>query len=618
MKAAVFHLIEYALCLLGVGLALWLPGRAVVEAGWIKTPKGLSTLAQIVVGISLWTVAIFALSAIGGWNDAGLKSLLLVFIACWIGVRRRVPRFARPAPAARGADPMLLLTCAIVLVSLIAIGLHAISPEVSWDASAYHLTVPRLYNEAGGFRAIEMNVYSNWPLSTELLFSAAMLANDYILAKAVHFGFGILTLAAIVLACRGAGRETGAIGGALWLLSPVVLFEFPIAYIELATAFWLTAAVVFLLRAKQRPAEAGPALLLSGLCCAGVIGTKVTGIAAAGAVGLLYTPDLARSIRNGDARVKFIEFGRNFLVPIIVLSLPWLIKAAWFTGNPIYPFGFELFGGPDWSAALASRFEAWQRGLGMGRGPIDYLLLPMRVVWHTGDGAAGFGNEIGRYWALVVPLSIAFGLRSPVVRGCLAVSGSYFVFWSLSAQNARFLIPILPLLAIAGALTITSMIERSSRHRPIRNAVLAACSGALVWTHLGSWVDGAKLAVLYQLRWPELQRAATDPVFGFIDRELPPDARVLMLNTNQGFFCPREFLADSFFEASQITEWLGSASSRAQLLERLRNRGVTHLLRFDQQWGGLEYPLALRELIDDPRAAERIYRAGRFEVFALR
>jgi hypothetical protein len=200
------------------------------------------------------------------------------------------------------------------------------------------------------------------------------------------------------------------------------------------------------------------------------------------------------------------------------------------------------------------------------------------------------------------------------------VSGVVFVFWSLSAQNARFLIPILPLLAIAGAVTLADTLDRfarSAKQRSIRNAVLAACTATVLWVNLDSWVDGFKYAVLYQTRLPELEQAAIDPVYDFIERDLPPDARLLMLNTNQGFFCRRPFLADSFFEASQITAWLGSQSSTDEVLSRLRIRGISHVLRFDQNWG-FEYPAALLEVLDDERAAQLVYLQGRFEVFALR
>lgn len=612
------HLIEYAAVWVCMGLAFWLPGRAFVAAGIVTAPQGLSRLTQVVVGISLWTAAIFVLSALAVWNDASLKSLLIGAVAFWIWVRPRDSGRAR-APSRSLADPHLRALRGTLFVSLVALWLHALAPGISWDASAYHLTVPRLYNEAGGFRAVTMNVYSNWPIGTELLFSAAMLGKDYLLAKLVHFGFGALTLGAIALACRTYRTETSAVGCALWLASPVVLFEFPIAYIDLAQAFFLTAAVLFMLRAKARPHEAEPALFLSGLCCAGVVGCKISGVAAAGAVGALYLPELVRSIRMGDARASFARFGRRFALPVVALSAPWLMKAAWYTGNPIYPFLFDSFGGPDWNTILAARFAAWQQEIGMGRELLDYVLLPVRVMFHTGSGAGAFGAEIGRHWLAVVPFSIVFGLRSRVVRGCLSVSGLFFVFWSLSAQNARFLIPILPLLAIAGAVTLAETLERfagSASRQSVRKGVLAVCTATLLWIHIDSWIGGFKFAVLFQMRLPELEQAAVDPVYDFIDRELPSDARLLMLNTNQGFHCRREFLADSFFEASQITTWLGSRSSRDEVLTRLRTRGISHVLRFDRNWG-LEYPLALLELLDDERVMKRVYHQGSFEVFTL-
>ena len=61
--------------------------------------------------------------------------------------------------------------------------MKALWPRVSWDANVYHLTVPRLYVEHGGFRRIPFNVYSNWPLNTELLFVVASLLRDYVLGE---------------------------------------------------------------------------------------------------------------------------------------------------------------------------------------------------------------------------------------------------------------------------------------------------------------------------------------------------------------------------------------------------------------------------------------------------
>jgi hypothetical protein len=74
------------------------------------------------------------------------------------------------------------------------------------------------------------------------------------------------------------------------------------------------------------------------------------------------------------------RFALWFGLPVLLLWSPWVAKAIWYTGNPVYPFLHAWFGGPDWSPELAAKLSAFLRGLGMGRSWSDYLLLPWRVV----------------------------------------------------------------------------------------------------------------------------------------------------------------------------------------------------------------------------------------------
>ncbi|MEE8526786.1 MAG: hypothetical protein V3T72_22865, partial [Thermoanaerobaculia bacterium] len=101
-------------------------------------------------------------------------------------------------------------------------------------------------------------------------------------------------------------------------------------------------------------------------------------------------------------------------------------------------------------------------------------------------------------------------------------------------------------------------------------------------------------------------------------QELPAGARLLLLNTGQGFFCEREYIADSFFEASQIADWLGPADSVEVLRELLTEEGVTHLLVEHREWG-IAYPAALFEMLRNPSQVDVIYRSpeGRYSVVAL-
>ena len=93
-----------------------------------------------------------------------------------------------------------------------------------------------------------------------------------------------------------------------------------------------------------------------------------------------------------------------------------------------------------------------------------------------------------------------------------------------------------------------------------------------------------------------------------------------MVNTNHGFFCHREYLADSFFEASQTRELVMGCNTRSDVAELLRDHGLTHVL-VDARNRGIPYPQAFLDFLEEPTPlAEQIYRSeeGRFTLLELR
>ncbi|MEM1206955.1 MAG: hypothetical protein AAGN66_27225, partial [Acidobacteriota bacterium] len=139
-------------------------------------------------------------------------------------------------------------------------------------------------------------------------------------------------------------------------------------------------------------------------------------------------------------------------------------------------------------------------------------------------------------------------------------------------------------------------------------ALAAAPGMALVVAH-GDLLRSARqhLAIYGDPRFDAAEAAAPAGVWRAVDA-LPAGARVLMLNTNQGFHCRREYLADSFFEASQVAQWLAPAENVDALVTRLRARGVTHLLWANRDWG-IAYPEPLLRLLRSPRGVRPLYQA---------
>lgn len=296
-------------------------------------------------------------------------------------------------------------------------------------------------------------------------------------------------------------------------------------------------------------------------------------------------------------------------VPVGLLMAPWIIKSWVLTGNPAYPFLYSVFGGPEWSVELGQQLREWQQGMGMGRSWIDYLLLPFRVVTQGGPGYDHFDGRILPLWAILVPLALVAGRRQPLILRSLSVAGLYFLLWALSSQQMRFLIPILPLLAVAGAL---GLFEVSGQvPRTIQPVVRwGSCLVMLVWLTviIGGQVNSTRSMLGQYLEHGRDIRALTvHPVYRYIDEQLPEDARLMFLNTNHGFYCTRDFIADSFFEASQINALLRKEDEVEGIDRALDELGITHLL-IENRDRYVPWPRALFEYLNDPTRARQMMR----------
>lgn len=259
----------------------------------------------------------------------------------------------------------------------------------------------------------------------------------------------------------------------------------------------------------------------------------------------------------------------------------------------------------------------------MGRGLVDYLLLPFRVILMGGRGYERFEGQIHPLWLVWIPLSAWMARRSDLVRRALWISGLYFVSWGLTSQQMRFLIPILPFLATAAACSLAELVSRFEPRvgRRLGELLVTLLIVMIVVQSGGRFMLGGwKLAGEYLNEGSAVRQAVVHPVYRFIDESLPAQARLLMVNTNHGFFCHREYLADSFFEASQTRQLVMDCETESEVAELLRDTGLTHVL-IDGRDRGIPYPRAFLDFLEEPSPlAEQIYRSedGRFSLLELR
>ena len=561
---------------------------------------GADGLTRITLGMTFWMAFLFAVAALGLLYSLTIALAAFGAVAAFgvlairSGKQTIAPRLGRFCSPPRSH----LLFLAPLVVMLIVLFVLALSPKViGWDADTYHLTVPKLYIAHHGFCRIPFNVYSNWPLNIELLYGLAMLLKDYVLAKVLHFGFAVLTIVALCKCCAHHGRAlAGLIAAALFLANGVVLQEIPIAYVDIAVAFFLLMAFVFVMRYldTSRPLH----LVMAGLCCGVLAGIKLTGVFGLVCMAALYVVDALakrRPLKRCCASAVLL------VVPFMALAGPWYIRSWLLTGNPVYPFLYDYFGGPEWNVELSRQLMDWQRSIGMGRSIVDYALLPFRVILKGGMGYESFDGRISPAWIVLIPLSVVLGMKDKLARRALFVALVYFVMWALSSQQMRLLIPVLPLLAIAAGSAIVRLLELVGAGRRVwlTDLVAVGC-GLLLWTGRPQMaIAGYSLAADLFRRGGDISRTSANPIYNVIKEKTPPTAKLMFLNTNHGFFCDREYIADSFFEASQMGVLLRPAQSPAQIKAVLGDLDLTHILISSRNWG-IAYPQALVAFLSNP------------------
>lgn len=586
----------------------WLIDQAVLDGRGC----GLyAIVSRFGLGSAAWMGWIFVLAAGQGLFPSTLGfSALLVLVLTWRVRKRRGHGISSSVSSTQDShrDPVAWLLGMVTLAALLSLWLQVQWPQVGWDANVYHLTVPRLYLDHGGFHRIPFNVYSNWPLNTQMLYALALAARDHVLAKSVHFAFGVAVLVLIHRVVKANGRSwAGWLAALLFLFNPVVLDEFRHAYVDLAFALFLLLAFVMMQQGLEGRDDRDRQLVLAGVFAGVAAGIKPTGVLGVSCLVLVFLVVLIR--QKGPWRENCKDLAR-ILVPTAVLLTPWLIKSWILTGNPIYPFLYGLFGGPEWSAELSDQLGRWQRGMGMGRSWLDSLLLPFRVILSGGPGYDHFDGKISPLWLVIVPFSAAVARRDPWVARSLGFAGLYFVVWALTSQQMRFLIPILPFLAIAAGIAAyeTSRGLKSTFALLSRSAVIATSIAMVVLGGQDLWSPTRMMVPRYLDTGSALVEEVVHPVFQYINEDLPAEARLLFLNTNHGFFCERDFVADSFFEASQINDLLQAQDGKAGIQAALGARRISHIL-VENRDRSVPWPPALYEYLNDPGLARRTYRS---------
>lgn len=217
----------------------------------------------------------------------------------------------------------------LILIQSFINFIGAVGPELSFDALWYHLTLPKLFLEQNSLYFIEGNLlyYSLFPKLGETYYVTALAIEGELLAKIVHFTFGILTLIALYKFSRLLLNHFYSLVSVVIFSSNLVFaWQSTTAYIDLfRTFFELLALWAFIKRD----------VIKNGLFNGFAISSKLLSFGSIPIFILLYIIFEKASLNK---ILKFILIA--FMIP-----LPWFIYSYLNSGHIFYPLFTGLY--PD-------------------------------------------------------------------------------------------------------------------------------------------------------------------------------------------------------------------------------------------------------------------------------
>lgn len=482
-------------------------------------------------------------------------------LAWWREVRQWRPNL----PA--GSTRRLLSLAHIPFIGLVLLG--ALAPTTAFDATWYHLFLPKLYLQAGALAYFPAHYRTLWPANGELLNLWGLALGGESLAQLIGLSLvGGILLGLYAMTRRLFAPETALLATLLFLSAPDVATYASSAYVDLPLAFFVLAA-----------AMAWYAWYTSGVRAWLLIGSLAVGVAAG--IKLLGWPYLVLFVvltgfvlwrRPQSGRVR--TFGLVLLLAAVP-AVPWLVRAWLLGGDPLFPFAYRWFQEAAWNACTAALHTAHFAYVGVGQvRSLADLLVVLRLV---ADYAAGPWLSLA--WPLVVVLLLLRAVRNQA-RALLALAAiglALTIFQAVLFPMPRFFaIAQIPgaIVVAAGTIVLLTRAPRWPRRLllGLLGLALVLCLANAAWVRL----DAAIVVLGRQPAAGMLTRGL--PEYGamrWASENLPPDSRVLNWSLRGYYLAQDQVPVDPAFQG--LLDFAGLRDA-ASFTERLRTLGITHLL----------------------------------------
>lgn len=457
-------------------------------------------------------------------------------------------------------------------------------PATYFDVREYHLQVPKEWYQQGCITFLPHNVYGNMPLGAEMHAILGMLLchgkDDWwwgaLIGKTVIAGFGPLAAAGVFLIGRRfVSGDAGAWGAFAYISTPWVAHVSMTGLIDGVVGGYLVLSVaVALIGMSLESNSRWRMIALAGFLAGSSIACKYPALVFLGIpLGLL--------VSFGEKWHIDWKSGTAFAIAAVLACGLWFGKNWVTSGNPTYPLLYGVFGGKSWNAEKDAR---WTKAHGPPLDASNRRFTPRQAF----ESLMLLAIKSDHHSPWLIPLALSAFCVWPAGkhRRLLAilyglVGCSVLTWWLLTHRIDRFMVPMIPLLAVAAGLGATWSSDRGWRRAMVVLGCWCCVSSFLYISSFSRVADNRVFVSLTDLRTdiprdPEQRHTRLNAGHRWLNENAPAGKRVLLVAEAQVFDFEMPILYNTCFDDC-VLETLLRDRTREERRQVLQEQRISHI-----------------------------------------
>jgi 4-amino-4-deoxy-L-arabinose transferase-like glycosyltransferase len=474
----------------------------------------------------------------------------------------------------------------LVIISNIGYSFFAnvLIPPLNTDEVAYHMAVPKIYVAHHAISYVSTIPYSNWPFETEMIYTLGLLLSSEIFAH-------LLTWFSLIAICtylwyfgnKYFTGQAGLLAAAIFSSTPLVLTLAGTGLIELPLTMYVVLATFTLLEWFISGDKAF--FILSGIFGGLAASTKLNAAVIPvilGACIIIYG-----IVISHPKKIRILKQFSGYGLLAFSVVLPWYLKTFIQTGNPFWPFLWNILGGKNWDMTGTEYLLNFIQHPNLPISLQNWILGLWKITTNPSQYGS-FGYDLSWIYLVLLPLPVLAIIwyksqNKQIFIWLCSLSLIFYTSWFLQTQQTRFLMPALGLFSLVIGVGISWFFNIFRwKWKIVFPILMIAFLGANNWTIEPSRRSIVNYNLYYLAGSISRNKFLEDnvagyKVFEYVNANLQEDANIwLALYEVRGYYLDRNYLwANPISQRAIRIEQFQDAN---HLADELNHLGISYVL----------------------------------------